>query len=334
MCAYTEKVRKFCVMMKSLGHTVYLYAGEKNEAPCDELITCIPEKLQRQVVGDRPYVHASWDSKLPHWKRFNENAVAGIRHRMQPQDFLCVIGGYAHEPIARALPQLLCVEFGVGYGGVFAKHRVWESYAWMHTVLGAQSKGDAHATNGEWFDAVIPNYFEPKAFPRSTKKGDYYLFMGRLIDRKGPHIAAEVCEKLGARLIVAGEGTPPKYGEFVGPVGPKQRGQLLSKAQAVFVPTIYVEPFGGVAVEAMLCGTPVITTDWGAFTETVVQGVTGFRCRTLKEFMDAAKKAPLLNSRAIRKYAVGRYSLDAVAPQYQAYFERLSTLWGDGWYAQ
>lgn len=31
-CAYTSKVRKFCNMMKSLGHTVYLYASVENEA--------------------------------------------------------------------------------------------------------------------------------------------------------------------------------------------------------------------------------------------------------------------------------------------------------------
>ena len=29
-CAYTEKVRRFCNMMKGLGHTVYLYAGTEN----------------------------------------------------------------------------------------------------------------------------------------------------------------------------------------------------------------------------------------------------------------------------------------------------------------
>ena len=37
-CAYTEKVRRFCNMMKSLGHDVYLYAGEQNEAEVTELI--------------------------------------------------------------------------------------------------------------------------------------------------------------------------------------------------------------------------------------------------------------------------------------------------------
>ena len=48
-CAYTEKVRKLCNMMKSLGHTVYLYASEENEAECDELITCITKEELNQI---------------------------------------------------------------------------------------------------------------------------------------------------------------------------------------------------------------------------------------------------------------------------------------------
>jgi glycosyltransferase involved in cell wall biosynthesis len=234
--------------------------------------------------------------------------------------------------IADALPNMMTVEFGIGYGGTFAKYRVWESYAWMHTCYGAAA-GNPHAADGQWFDAVIPNYFEPEKFPFRADKDDYYLYIGRLIERKGCSIAADVCQKLGKRLVVAGHGERLSYGEHVGVVGPEERGRLMAGAIATFVPTIYVEPFGGVAVEAMLCGTPVISTDWGAMTETVVNGVTGFRCRTLAEFMRAAEDVKALDPAAIRKHAIERYSLDAIAPQYDAYFRRLLTLWGDGWYA-
>jgi len=331
-CAFTEKVRKFAIMMMGLGHEVFLYAGEQNEAPCTEHIVCISEAERLRAVGAGHYSQASFDSSHRHWQVFNGAAISEIAKRIEPQDFICVIGGTANRIIADAFPQVHTVEFGIGYGGTFAKYRVWESYAWMHTCYGAAA-GNPNAADGQWFDAVIPSYFEPENFPFRADKDDYYLFVGRLTERKGYAIAADVCKRLGKRLILAGHGTPPDYGEHVGVVGPEERGRLMAGAIACFVPTIYVEPFGSVAPEAMLCGTPVISTDWGAMTETVVQGVTGFRCRTLAEFMRAAEDVKALDPAAIRKHAIERYSLDAIAPQYDAYFRRLLTLWGDGWYA-
>jgi hypothetical protein len=74
-CAYTEKVRRFCMMMKGLGHTVYLYAGDQNEAPVDELITCITKEQQEEALGDKHYTEAAFDNALPHWQIFNQNAI-------------------------------------------------------------------------------------------------------------------------------------------------------------------------------------------------------------------------------------------------------------------
>lgn len=332
-CAFTEKVRKFAIMMTRLGHDVFLYAGAQNDAPCTEHITCLSEDDRRKAVGDNHYCLASFDSSLPHWHTFNGNAIREIGKRLQKTDFICVIGGYSHKAIADAYPAHMTVEFGIGYPGTFAKYRVFESYAWMHTVYGAQARNPG-AADGIWFDDVIPGYFEVERFPFSAEKDDYFFFIGRLIERKGYSIAVETCQRIGARLLIAGQGTPPEYGEYLGVIGPKERGRIMSRARAVFVPTTYIEPFGNVAVEAQGCGTPVISTDWGAMTETVEHGKTGFRCRMLSEFIEATQKVGMLNPHYIRQRAIDTYSLDVVGLKYQSYFSRLLTLWGDGWYEQ
>lgn len=330
-CAYTEKIRKFCIMMKNLGHTVYLYGGEFNEAPCDEHVVCISEEQRLEAVGQNHYSAASFDWTLPHWVEFNKNVIDGIKQRIEHKDFICLIAGYASKPVADAFPNELSVEFGIGYGGFFAKYKVFESYAWMHSCYGSKVS-DPHALDGNFYDTVIPSYIDIDDFPAREMSDDYYLYIGRLIERKGYQIAVDVCKHLGKRLIVAGQGIPPEYGEYVGVVGTEKRAELMGGAIATFTPTIYVEPFGTVAIEAMACGSPIISTDWGAFTETVIDGMTGFRCHTMQEFIDAAINAPGLDRRFISEYSKKRYGLETVGLMYERYFTRLQTLWGNGWY--
>lgn len=333
-CAYTEKIRKFCDMMMSLGHEVFLYASEDNEANCTEFITCITKEEQKQLIGvEGPLDNhkVEFNPSVGYWSLFNSRAAYGISERLEDKDFICITAGLCQQEVAQSFPDTMSVEIGIGYGGTFAKYRVFESYAWMHTVYGAQA-GDPHSADGNYFNAVIPNYYDVADFPFSETKDDYFLFIGRLIDRKGFQVALEVCRRLGKRLVVAGQGEAPEYGEYVGVVDAQKRGELMSRAQAVFVPTQYIEPFGGVAAEAMLCGTPVITSDWGAFTENVVQAVTGYRCYGLNEYLWAAEYVKELNPYRIREYAVNKFSMDVVKYQYHNYFLKLLTLYGEGWY--
>lgn len=327
-CAFTAKVRKFCDMMSSLGHQVVLYAGDENEAEVSTLVTCITREEQQDlgVPGPERVFDASFDARDPQWTLFMYRAQASLSMLKEPGEFLCMMGGTNHQPLAAANPDLIPVEFGIGYPGSWAPFRVFESYAWMHASYGAQQ--GLQAADGNFYDAVIPSYFEPEAFPLGTGKGDYLLYIGRLTARKGLEVARATSERTGLRLVVAGAGdaTVPAGAEYVGHANPQQRAKLYMEARATMVPTLYVEPFGSVACESMLCGTPVLTTDWGAFTETVEQGVTGYRCRDLGEFAWAARNAKGLRRKSIRKQALDRWAMSNVRYQYDEYFKRLAGL--------
>jgi glycosyltransferase involved in cell wall biosynthesis len=245
--------------------------------------------------------------------------------------------GTYQKPIADAVG-LLTIEPGIGYTGVFSNYRVFESYAWMHYIYGL-----LHIENGAWYDAVIPNYFDPADFPFQPKKQDYLLYFGRIINRKGVDVASEVAKATGNQLYIVGQGSLDNPNEglnlshekhivYKPAVGPEERAELLGNAKAVLMPTYYLEPFGGVNVEAQLCGTPVITSDWGAFPETVLHGVTGYRCRVFEEFCWAVNNIDRINGAACREWAEKNYSMERVSKMYEEYFQRVYRLFDKGWY--
>lgn len=344
-CAYTQKIVKAGSMFNLLGHDVIVYAGERNETVCSEHVPIVSAAERVKWFGEHSQNNlwggVDFDATSEPWRVMNRRAVAAIRKRkLGADDLVLLLGGNAQRPIANELSDMTVIEWGAGYEGVFTNYIAFESNAWRHFVYG---KWIAKDTIGRFYDAVIPNFFEPDKF-RLAPKGDYLLFLGRVIKNKGPDIAAEIAKRLGMKLVVAGPGAmqPIKgskkgivigdgveFGgdvEYVGPVDEERRAELLSRAVALLVPTTFLEPFGGVAVEAMLSGTPAVTTDWGAFPETVTTGVTGYRFNRVAEGVRAVEAARLLDPGSIRREAIRRYSTDAIGPLYDHWFGRLAGL--------
>src|SRR5262249_47399621 len=101
-------------------------------------------------------------------------------------------------------------------------------------------------------------------------------------------------------------------------VGHAQKVDLLGRAHAMLFPIRWSEPFGLVMVEAMACGTPVVTTNCGAARELVSEGVTGFRCDRSADLADACNNVADLDPSACGLLVEERFSAEAMLAGYEA----------------
>lgn len=335
-CAYTQKVVKFCKMMSARGHYIIHYGHEDSDVICNEHVSVIANEDWQIAYGNYDWRKNffKFDIEDHAYKTFYKNAIEEVGKRKQPLDFILPFWGSGVRPICDAHSDLICVEPGIGYaGGHWARWKIFESYAIYHAYCGMQNVSNC---NQDWYEVVIPNYFDLEDFDYSEEKDDYFLFLGRVYSGKGIEIAIQMTEKIGAKLIVAGQNpdnmTFPDHVEYIGYADIETRRRLLSRAKGLIIGSMYIEPFGGVQVEALLSGTPTITTDWGAFTENNIQGVTGYRCRTFEDFVNAGKNIDNIKPSDCRKFAE-KFSLENVALMYEKYFQDvLNVHTNEGWY--
>jgi len=262
---------------------------------------------------------------------YNTRAGAEFEKRNKTGDMVVCFYGIANQGAALVNKDLRIVEPSIGYAThtIFADYRVFTSYAHMHMFYGERGM----LMNPCWWDDVIPNAFDPNEFTYNETKEDYLLYFGRVIETKGVHIAIQAAHATGHHLVIAGPGSlehlgypgVPDHVTMVGYCDAEQRRDLMSKAKAIIGPTYYVEPFGNMVVEGYFSGTPAITTDWGGFTETVQQGVTGFRCRTFKDFINAINNIENIKSSDCRDWAMKNYTDDIVHNRFNDYFNRIQT---------
>lgn len=348
LCAYTQKVYKFCKMMTERGHYIMHYGVEGSNPICSENIVVVSNEIYNKVYGNYDYRSSffRYDIKDECYQTFYANTIKEIEKRKQPLDIILPFWGWGVKPICDAFPDLITIEPGIGYGsGSWARFRIFESYSIYHAYCGTDG---VQYCNQDHYHVVIPNYFDLQDFvpnyskpDRLNKEDKYFLYVGRVFDGKGVNIAIQVCEKLGIKLKIAGQLSEEykNYNwneliEYVGSVDTEQRCNLMRNAIASFLPSQYVEPFGGVQIENLLCGTPTITSDWGAFAENNPNGITGYRCRTFDDYINAALDCleGKIDYVVCRKFGE-QFSLEKIAPKYEKYFKDVLNLYtGKGWY--
>lgn len=314
--AFAIAVIKFINNMTALGWECIHYGIADAQVNC-EMVQCLPVIPSTNADAVQQY-----------------NTAAGkeIAKRKKPGDIILCFYGVENQLATHGNQDLIIIEPSIGYStsAVFAPYRVFVSYAQQHFYYGQQGM----LMTPSWTDAVIYNSFDPLEFEFNSKKDNYCLIFGRVISTKGIDLAIQVTEESETQLVIAGPGSLsdlgytsiPKHVNFVGVADVKTRKQLMKNAKAILGPTQYVEPFGNMIVEGYFSGTPAITTDWGGFTETVINGVTGFRCRSGQEFVQAIKNIDSIDSQVCFNWANDNFNEQVIHKKYDQYLKKIKAL--------
>ena len=191
---------------------------------------------------------------------------------------------------------------------------------------------------GTWH--IVPNGVpsETYSFRRQVPDDAPLVFLGRVEEIKGPHLAIAAARLAGRRLVIAGNlvGEHRAWFEthvaphlrdgdidYVGPVDDRQKDELLGGAAALLMPILWEEPFGIVMAEAMACGTPVIGFGRGAVPEVVEHGRTGYVVDTVEAMAAAIAKLDMIERAACRQRVETLYSEDAVTDRYLEIYEAM-----------
>jgi len=305
------------------GHDVTLFASgdSKSRARVDAVFPTAPSEW----IG-----HTFWEMK---------HAVHALR---RSSDFDVVhdhtgllglaLGGLLSLPFCHTVHGPLTAEPGRLYEDVISLSR----RAKLISISMNQRKPKPHLP---WI-ANCPNALDLSVYPfrRERGTGDYLVFLGRMSPEKGAHRALAVALETGLPLKIAAkcrepleiryfdEFIRPHLGgsiEYVGEVGHADKVELLLGARALISPIDWEEPFGLMMIEAMACGTPVLSTRRGAAPEIIDHGRTGVLVDNYREMEEQAvlELADSLDPAEIRREVEERFSPEHMVADYVAAYE-------------
>ena len=204
----------------------------------------------------------------------------------------------------------------------------------------AISHAQLRADPGLSVASVIHHGVDVQDFSLGEGKGDYCMYLGRMVAEKGAHRAILAAREAGVPILLAGKMREPwetsyfeaeiapllgEGAEYLGEIPYDRKVELLSEAKATLFPIRWNEPFGLVMLESLACGTPVLAFAEGAAPEVVADGRTGYLCRDESEMAARLNAIGDIDRAECRADVEVRFSTERMAREHAELFQRVLT---------
>ncbi len=225
-----------------------------------------------------------------------------------------------------------------GYPGSGGGAEVYEQYSESNFV--SISLAQRMSLPALHYTANIYNGVDTSEFTFFPEPQDYFSFLGRMSPEKGPVEAIAIAKKAGVKLIMAAKidvsdqdfyntKVKPlidgKQIQYIGEVGHAEKLKLLGNSCGLIAPIQWEEPFGLFFIEAMACGTPVITMHRGSAPEIITHQETGFVCKSIEEAALAVQNIESISRKKCFDHVQVTFSAKTMATNYvQAYTKVLN----------
>ncbi len=219
---------------------------------------------------------------------------------------------------------------------------------WARTLLRglsgavAISRSQASAHPDVAWAGMIHNGLALERSPFGSERDDALVFVGRIAPEKGVVDAIEIAQRAGRPLriiakrpvlaseieyfersfqpaIRAAAADVEDLGELTG----DERDAVVARSHALLMPGNWPEPFGLAAIEALACGTPVITRRAGALPEIVRDGIDGFLGDNVADLARLVDRVGELDRAAIRAGVLERFSAARMTSEYEAVYRQV-----------
>ncbi len=296
-----------------LGHDVTLFASGDSQTSA-ELVPCAPEAFNFDPTINACAYHVAM--------------LADIYRQADRFDVLHSHLDYLTLPFTRwtTTPTVLTL-----HGRLDLPHqrRVFRAFPDVNYVSISKSQ-QSFIPHLNWV-GTVHHSVDVGSFPFKSTPGDYLAFVGRIDPEKGPEHAIAIAKKVGIPLKIAAKVDPAEKRyydevikpllddpliEYLGPVDEQRKRTLLADALALLLPIHWDEPFGMVFIEALACGTPVLTCPRGSVPELLRDGVTGYaRCED-EELVQAVRRVHTISREGCRAYAKRHFDIHRLALEY------------------